>query len=1071
MTDRNLNIRVALSAANKLSGPVSAAQRSAAGLASQIKATQGSIKNLDSQAKTFDRLNASINKNAAAYEAAKAKAKSLRAEFGPLKQQTDEQRKALAASRLERDRLGRSLDKEKQKLNAVTAQMYRHGVSVRQSDSATAQITRRTENYNRQLAVQQRRLSAVTRMQANVARAKETRGKLTEAGAKGIVTGGVMLAPVVAAAKSYSGMEDAMKGVAKQVNALRDDNGKRTAQYYEMQSAIKAASEQLPLENGAQDYAALIAGGARMGAVNQDDPWKKQKADLLAFATVAAMAAKAFELPADQLSEDLGKIAGLYKIPIQNVEALGDVINYLDDNAQSKGADIINVITRVGGLADKLSYQQAAALGSTMLTLGSVPEQAASAVNAMVREMSNATQGSDRFMSAMDELGLSADKVQKRMTVDALGTITTILEAIKKLPAYKQSSIVTNLFGKDFGKDVTKLANNLPELYRQLDLVSSKASRGSMRRESDIDKDSLSAQALLAKSAIANDISSAGEQLRAPLLDILLKTQEIAKSFRAWIEANPELAGTLLKVAAGAGIIVGVLGALALAAAGLIVPFALMRLSVFMLTGGRGLRALIPSAKGLTGALGRLTPSLSGVGRSIKDWPGVFRGGLTALGNLRSRVALLGSNALMGLSRGAATAGRGLFMAFTQPGAALAVLGNGLRTLAMSGFGSLFNIARTGLTMLGGGFSLLLSPVGLLAMAIIGAGLLIWKFWEPIKAFFSGFFTGLVEGLAPIKLAFEAAFAPLAPIFDGISSAIGKVWNWFKSLLEPVETSKESLEKCTAAGETFGKVVGMAISGLMWPIAQIAKGLGWILEKLGVIPSAAEAAKQAIAAMSPDDAKKLAGKANLLLQDVNAITQAGKKTKEAEEAKQGAIKKTGETAEQVYGGSPPPPTKTNYEDLAGSSSGKKGKKSKAAGAAASTAAGTPAAEVKKLGDIIFKNRPPVTAIDGAYQEPRLQVQRESLLARLKRSAVSLADSVLPPTIQPALAGIPIPETPARSFNGNRQAVSRDNYTFEVHFHGVDMSDRRALGELVKDKLRELMRENDTRRRSRLSDKE
>ncbi|MGG9047443.1 hypothetical protein ACQ9C2_27215, partial [Serratia marcescens] len=197
--------------------------------------------------------------------------------------------------------------------------------------------------------------------------------------------------------------------------------------------------------------------------------------------------------------------------------------------------------------------------------------------------------------------------------------------------------------------------------------------------------------------------------------------------------------------------------------------------------------------------------------------------------------------------------------------------------------------------------------------------------------------------------------------------------------------------------------------GLMWPIAQIAKGLGWILEKLGVIPSAAEAAKQAIAAMSPDDAKKLAGKANLLLQDVNAITQAGKKTKEAEETKQEAIKKTGETVEQVYGTA-----------VYGSAADRKGKKSKAAGAAASTAAGTPAAEVKKLGDIIFKNRPPVTAIDGAYQEPRLQVQRESLLARLKRSAVSLADSVLPPTIQPALAGIPIPETPVRSFNGNRQ---------------------------------------------------
>lgn len=48
------------------------------------------------------------------------------------------------------------------------------------------------------------------------------------------------------------------------------------------------------------------------------------------------MASKAFELPADQLSESLGKIAGLYKVPIQNIGELGDAINYLDDNAKSK---------------------------------------------------------------------------------------------------------------------------------------------------------------------------------------------------------------------------------------------------------------------------------------------------------------------------------------------------------------------------------------------------------------------------------------------------------------------------------------------------------------------------------------------------------------------------------------------------------------------------------------------------------------------------------------------------------------------------------------------------------------
>lgn len=1042
MTDRNLNIRVALSAANKLSGPVSAAQRSAAGLASQIKATQGSIKNLDSQAKTFDRLNASINKNAAAYEAAKAKAKSLRAEFGPLKQQTDEQRKALAASRLERDRLGRSLDKEKQKLNAVTAQMYRHGVSVRQSDSATAQITRRTENYNRQLAEQQRRLSAVTRMQANVARAKEMRGKLAAGGAAATASGAGALYGASRIMRPGFDFDEGMSGVQA---LTRMDKSDPRLKILREQARALGASTAYTATDAASGQKFLAMAGFTPEAIKQALPGVLNMGlagdmGLGESADIGSNVLTQFKLSADQMDRVSDVLTAAFTRSNTDLRSLGETMVY------------------AGPIAARLSIslESMGAMASAMAEGGIRGSMAGTALRSgLSRLVAPAKAGQD----ALEALGVKVNDTQGRLR--PMGD--TLKDIGKKLKGFTQDSqvrILKEIFGEEamvgMGAVVDAALSGKYDEY----LTALENAKGEADKVAKVKVDNLKGDVKQLVSAWEDLGIQMEESVDSPLRKLTQGFTNLIASVGKWMKANPQLTSALITAGLVIGVTVTALGALALAAAALIVPFALMRLSLFMLTGGRGLGALIPSAKGLTGALGRLLPSLSGVGRSIKDWPGVFRGGLTALGNLRSRIALLGSNALMGLSRGAATAGRGLFLAFTQPGAALAALGNGLRALATGGFGTLFNVVRTGLTMLGGGFSLLLSPIGLLVAAIVGAGLLIWKFWEPIKAFFSGFFTGLVEGLAPIKLAFEAAFAPLAPIFDGISSAIGKVWNWFKSLLEPVETSKESLEKCTAAGETFGKVVGMAISGLMWPIAQIAKGLGWILEKLGVIPSAAEAAKQAIAAMSPDDAKKLAGKANLLLQDVNAITQAGKKTKEAEETKQEAIKKTGETVEQVYGTA-----------VYGSAADRKGKKSKAAGAAASTAAGTPAAEVKKLGDIIFKNRPPVTAIDGAYQEPRLQVQRESLLARLKRSAVSLADSVLPPTIQPALAGIPIPETPVRSFNGNRQPVSRDNYTFEVHFHGVDMSDHRALGELVKDKLRELMRENDTRRRSRLSDKE
>ena len=55
------------------------------------------------------------------------------------------------------------------------------------------------------------------------------------------------------------------------------------------------------------DFAALVEGGARMNVANPDDSWEDQKRDLLAFASTAAKAATTFELPADELSESLGK--------------------------------------------------------------------------------------------------------------------------------------------------------------------------------------------------------------------------------------------------------------------------------------------------------------------------------------------------------------------------------------------------------------------------------------------------------------------------------------------------------------------------------------------------------------------------------------------------------------------------------------------------------------------------------------------------------------------------------------------------------------------------------------------
>ena len=639
MSDNNLRLQVILNAVDKLTRPFRSAQASSKELATAVQQSRARLKELDTQAgslESFRKLQAENQKLGDRLNYARQRASLLSNELGAMGPPSQRQIVALGRQQLATQRLEERQKKLQQQTALVRAELYRAGISANNGAGATARITRETMRYNQQLSEQEARLKRVGEQQrrmhavrATYSRSLEVRDRIAGAGATTTAAGVGMGAPVMAAVKSYASMEDAMKGVAKQVNGLRDDNGNRTARFYEMQDAIKAASEKLPMENGAVDYAALVEGGARMNVANPNDSWADQKRDLLAFASTAAKASTAFELPADELSEGLGKIASLYKVPTRNIEQLGDALNYLDDNAMSKGADIIDVLQRMGGVADRLDYRKAAALGSTFLSLGAAPEIAASASNAMVRELSIATMQSKRFFEGMDLLKLNPAEIEKQMTTDAIGTIQRVLEKVNRLPQDKRLSAMTMLFGKEFGDDAAKLANNLPELQRQLRLTSGGDANGSMQKESDINKDSLSAQWLLVKTGAQNAFSSLGETLREPLLSIMNTVKEVTGTFRRWVEENPRLAGGLLKVAAAFAALMVVLGTVMLAVAALLGPLALMRLQ-FSILGIKG-----------GGAFGLIGSAISGAGKSV-----VWLGRLMMANPILAAISLIAMGAI-----------------------------------------------------------------------------------------------------------------------------------------------------------------------------------------------------------------------------------------------------------------------------------------------------------------------------------------------------------------------------------------------------------------------------------------
>ncbi|EHO3322357.1 phage tail tape measure protein, partial [Escherichia coli] len=68
---------------------------------------------------------------------------------------------------------------------------------------------------------------------------------------------------------------------------------------------------------------------------------------------------------------------------------------------------------------------------------------------------------------------------------------------------------------------------------------------------------------------------------------------------------------------------------------------------------------------------------------------------------------------------------------------------------------ALWGMLTGSVSLLGGAIGALFSPVGLIVAALAGAAVLIWKYWDPIRAFFAGVFSGIMERLNPLRETFE----------------------------------------------------------------------------------------------------------------------------------------------------------------------------------------------------------------------------------------------------------------------------------------------------------------------------
>lgn len=323
-------------------------------------------------------------------------------------------------------------------------------------------------------------------------------------------------------------------------------------QFKEMGNDILKLTRTIPMAG--EEIAAIVAAGGQSGVAREN---------LLGYAKDAATMGVAFDMAAGDAGEAMATMANVLGKPITEMAQFGDVINHLSDNANSKAKDIVNVITRVGSDTRMLglSENQAAALGSTFLSMGKAPELAAQAVKGMSSAFLQLKAGAHE--KELKQLGFTTKSFAAAMNKDAQGAISSFIEKVKKMPKDKQYPLLAKVFGKQYADDVLLLAQNTGEYNRQLGLLQETDANGnlkyigSMQREFENRSNTTENNLTKLKSSLAEIATKIGNAFLPVITSFVENITPVIYSITEWVDTNPQLMEWVLTIGGGVGAVVG----------------------------------------------------------------------------------------------------------------------------------------------------------------------------------------------------------------------------------------------------------------------------------------------------------------------------------------------------------------------------------------------------------------------------------------------------------------------------------------------------------------------------------
>ena len=612
---KDLKIQVLLSAMDKLTGPFKSAQKATKQLSNVLNENKTKLRSLSKEynqnelqikkyRETLNPLKAKLNENTQALSKAYTEVRRMESALKTMPKPTAGFSNKLNEAKKNVTKLQTEQAKMISKLKNTRAEFSRNGISAATLGQRQRDLQNQMKGANKEIDQQRNKLSRLNeKARQKNSYAQRVDGLRTKAeqyaniGGRALATHAMMKEQVIKPVTAFAQAEVAATNLRV---AMMDKDGKVSSNFEKINKLATNLGDKLP--GTTADFQDLMTMLVRQG----------MSAETILGGTgeAAAYLSVQLEMQPKQAAEFAAKMQDATRTTEKDMMELMDVIQ----KGFYAGVDPTNMLgafRNLGSAMDTIKMKGldgAKALAPFVAIFDQASMDGSASGNAMRKVLQKGMKYGDikATLNKLRKKGLLRSNINLDFTngkgeFGGFDKFFSELAKLKKLDTAERIKVIEGVFGND--AEVNQVVSTLIEKGKAgyEEFAAKMEKQADLRKRVDEQLGTLTNIWEATTGTFTNLLAEIGATIAPQLKQLSTKLGEITEKVKNWVKANPELTGTLMKIAVFLTAVVGITGALASAFSFLLFPIG--RTALFLGSLGKTIIGIIPNILAFSAAL------------------------------------------------------------------------------------------------------------------------------------------------------------------------------------------------------------------------------------------------------------------------------------------------------------------------------------------------------------------------------------------------------------------------------------------------------------------------------------